>query len=145
MVFTSLYCQVSDYAIKHVHPIALVQIFRILTIFLPLLSASLADWSVNETIWELNDLMDTKFSAWGEYAQVFPGELWDPTAQIYAKIENMKKSNAILQLSLMPVAGFWGMSEGDNAQAVQIAKHCANLTRTLGKPVWLRVSTKFPP
>lgn len=74
----------------------------------------------DETLCDLEGVVDAPFVFHGRYAQLSRGENWD-AKQIWSIADDLKKTKAILQISLMPEATWWGLTKDNNCQAQAIA------------------------
>lgn len=91
----------------------------------------------SETMSQINSMLPAK-SAWhGRYAQVTEGKTFDGN-QLYHVMDDVKANGAILAASVMPYKTWHGLTEGDNSNAIAIAKVCNDIYEKHGVEVWLR-------
>ncbi|KAK4056092.1 hypothetical protein OIO90_002823 [Microbotryomycetes sp. JL221] len=92
----------------------------------------------DQTLTQLNEALDVKFSFYGWYAQLPDSGEWDGS-QILGKVfDDVVKSGAIFQPAVMPNKNNWnGLTPKDNYQAKAIAKVMKQFTDA-GVEVWLR-------
>lgn len=90
-----------------------------------------------DSLTSLNKVLPAKSAWYGRYAQVSKGKTFDGS-QLYQVLDDVKANGAILQASVMPYGTWEGLTEGDNHNAVAIAKVCNDIYKTHGVEVWLR-------
>jgi hypothetical protein len=90
-----------------------------------------------DSLASINKLLPAKSAWYGRYAQVTNGKTFDGS-QLYAVLDDVKASGAILAASVMPYGTWYGLTESDNRNAVAIAKVCNDIYKNHGVEVWLR-------
>ncbi|MBW0487119.1 hypothetical protein O181_026834 [Austropuccinia psidii MF-1] len=89
-----------------------------------------------QTMQQLNLAFGGRSAAYGWYAQVYNGSLFDGR-QLLEVLEDVKACNCVFQPAVMPVGGWAGLTRSDNRQAIAIAQVMKKFTDH-GIPVWLR-------
>lgn len=111
----------------------------------------------DETLCELERIVDAPFAYYGLNVKLTAPDLWDGS-EVFDIMDDLKKTHATLQISLVPESTWYGLTEKNcrqaeaigkvrACQAVGVIEHANGvfsvqtiraIQDALGKPVWLR-------
>lgn len=75
----------------------------------------------DETLCELEKVVDAPFAFYGITVQLMPSQNWDGN-EIWKIMADLKKADPVLQLTVVPDSTWYGLTEQNDCQAVAIAK-----------------------
>ncbi|KAK9895144.1 glycoside hydrolase family 26 protein [Cystobasidium minutum MCA 4210] len=96
----------------------------------------------DETLCELEKVVDAPFAFYGITVQLSASQIWDGK-ETWNRIDDLKKAEATLQLSIIPDPTWYGLTKGDGRQAVAIAKQVKRVRDAMGTAVWLRFAPEM--